>query len=120
VGCGGTSSMAMTADVSAEDQGIKKKTIAREGEVLSEASDEFTVYPNPSDNALEIEIGDATDGPSEVALINQFGQVVIRQGLESHQRTITIEIKHLPEGMYLLQLEQPLRKQFKKVMILHN
>lgn len=63
-------------------------------------SNQVTVYPNPVTNVLTIQINNG--GYDVLRLLNNMGQVVADQSINSN--TNTINLANLPTGMYFLQL----------------
>ncbi|MBK8548139.1 MAG: T9SS type A sorting domain-containing protein [Saprospiraceae bacterium] len=67
---------------------------------------DFTVYPNPSNYKISFEINDVTSSKNYYKIYDMFGAMV-----ESGKLTVdggkiykTVDVSHLPESMYLIQL----------------
>ncbi|MEO6305835.1 MAG: T9SS type A sorting domain-containing protein, partial [Bacteroidia bacterium] len=58
-------------------------------------------YPNPATDILKIETGNSINEFTKIEIINNLGQVVLHQ---THRPNETINIKDLPNGVYLLRL----------------
>lgn len=64
------------------------------------------VYPNPVSDQLQLEVDlESVPDQLEIRLFNALGQEVYYQDLaQATQTQISISVKHLPKGMYTLQL----------------
>lgn len=58
----------------------------------------FTVYPNPTDGILHVQMSDAIMGA--LTIVNATGQEVLR--IETPLLQSTIDLSNLPDGMYIL------------------
>jgi hypothetical protein len=74
--------------------------------VNSEASIDLSLYPNPVQNTLNIQLGQQVKGQVNVRVLDSKGTVVLeRSGLyPANTNFIQLEVGHLPYGKYLLQL----------------
>lgn len=65
-----------------------------------------SVYPNPVSDQLKLEVDlESVSDQLEVRLFNALGQEVYYQNLaQATQSQISISVKHLPKGLYTLQL----------------
>ncbi len=68
-----------------------------------------TLYPNPADDVLDIELGDSL---SDVVVYNSLGQVVRR--LEAVSGTVRIGLENLNAGMYLVRVNGEVTKVVKR------
>ncbi len=68
-----------------------------------------TLYPNPADDVLNIELGDSL---SDVVVYNSLGQVVRR--LEAVSGTVRIGLENLNAGMYLVRANGEVTKVVKR------
>ncbi len=70
---------------------------------VDEAEDDyFRIYPNPATTSLTL--APATNEPQQFRMYTTSGQLVLNQRIQGRN---TIDVSHLPEGIYLLELETP-------------
>lgn len=63
----------------------------------------FIIYPNPSNDEIEILLKNELKGKIDVEIVDEFGKVVIRkESLDPNERKISI--LHLKEGIYFCKL----------------
>lgn len=67
-------------------------------------SDALSVYPNPAQTALTIDIP-ATETLEQVSLRTLTGAIVLKPDLHARQRTTHLDISSLPKGLYLLRVQ---------------
>jgi hypothetical protein len=63
---------------------------------------ELNFYPNPASTSLTIE--PTTNEPQQFRITNASGQLVLSQNIQG--RT-AVDVSHLPEGLYIAELETP-------------
>lgn len=89
----------------------------RQASSISDSSDQnksFTIYPNPSNGQLTIELNqDGLD--TGVFIRNHLGQVVFRQ-LDISPRT-EINLSDLPKGVYVVELMVGNQRSLKKIIL---
>ena len=80
---------------------------------------ELSVYPNPTDQRLEIRLPSKHCG--NVSLVDLTGRVIYQKSAEaeSSQQTLVVPTAELREGMYLLRWQQADRQQVVTVLISH-
>lgn len=74
-----------------------------------------TVYPNPSNGYLHIRLNETLNGAAGVALFNMAGQSVYNRSIQEAE--VTLDLAHLPEGMYILHLNGDAKTQTFKIII---
>jgi hypothetical protein len=71
----------------------------------------FNIYPNPSNNQLNIDIGNAQNNNEKtISIINFQGQVIKSQLVFFQQNHTSIDISDLENGLYLLQVTEENRR----------
>ncbi|GAB4032868.1 M4 family metallopeptidase [Spirosoma jeollabukense] len=78
-------------------------------------SDALLVYPNPVHTALQVELP-GTAVLESLSLKTLTGATVVQPPLRSRQRTATLQLGHLPKGLYLLQVQTPDGTAYRKVV----
>jgi len=74
---------------------------------------EFTTFPNPCTNQLNI----SSDLPiHSVQICDLSGKSVLAKTFDTQQNTYTIDVNHLAKGLYIAQLQSEKGKQFVKVL----
>ena len=108
----GSGAVTVRAYQDGNDQFYAATTVDRTFNVLTVTgdgplwSDALSVYPNPAHTTLVVELpGTAT--LESVSLKTLTGATVVQPLLRSRQRAATLEIGHLPKGLYLLQIQTP-------------
>jgi len=84
------------------------KTLSQEKLKLTD----FSVYPNPAQAELFVDLGSFNSGLSQLQLIDNLGRVVVE--LKSSQRFIQINLPELSSGTYVLKIETPTGIFYKK------
>jgi hypothetical protein len=64
---------------------------------------EVEVFPNPSNSQLTIRLQGNTQEMAEAVVIGANGQVVLRKGIPE-TNDLTLDIRHLPVGWYILKI----------------
>jgi len=59
------------------------------------------VYPNPTSNIVQVELGGATEG-STIVLYNSVGKVVYQRDLQEEDRDFSIDLSNNDPGVYML------------------
>jgi hypothetical protein len=68
--------------------------------VASPPAFEVDIFPNPAENSVYVRLKDVS--PSEITLTNLLGVTVLQQSDDT--QAITLDIAHLPKGLYWLQV----------------
>ncbi|MEY4594084.1 MAG: hypothetical protein RIQ47_494 [Bacteroidota bacterium] len=71
---------------------------------------QFTVFPQPAKDILNVRWNDNVEYPEEIIIWNMFGEKVIQRSAEKP----TVDCSGLPGGMYLLQLNAKGERRVKK------
>lgn len=99
-----------------------KTTIAVSSEVLAieDASIEtlnFKVYPNPATDIIKIDINNVAD--YSITLHNVIGQRVKTNAIIETTNTLSIDTKHLENGIYILKIDNGTSDISKKIIVNH-
>jgi uncharacterized repeat protein (TIGR01451 family) len=75
----------------------------------------ITIYPNPAHDLLYINIPDNTslsfgEGRGEVTITNLLGQTLYSQQPTTNSQLLTIDISDLPNGVYIVKINDEVRK----------
>lgn len=82
-----------------------------------EQPQDFTVYPNPASDQVNIDLGLFRDEAVQLKLYNHYGQVVLQNSFKSVQNDIeSFDLSQLPPGSYILELKTD-REQISKKLI---
>jgi hypothetical protein len=87
-----------------------------EGEVginENEDENEFSIYPNPTNNELNVNITPSSEENSILKILDVTGKVV-RTIIVSGSKTITLNVEELSTGVYFLELTNASGKEVKK------
>ena len=66
----------------------------------------LSIYPNPAHNTLTVDLP-GTQSIEQVSLKTLTGITVAQPSLRTRQHTATVEVGHLPKGLYFLQIQTP-------------
>jgi hypothetical protein len=88
-------------------------------EKIFQAENQCFIYPNPSSDILNIQIHSFYDNDVRFNLFNINGQLAKSEILQNNGTgNFTINVSHLPKGVYILNI-QTKTKQFNKKVIIH-
>ncbi len=82
-------------------------------------NDLFHTFPNPSNSVIWVETTNELESIEEIKLFNLDGQLLLESSQLENQRSIKLDISHLPNGMYLMQCKNRHSMGFSKVIISH-
>jgi hypothetical protein len=79
------------------------------------------VYPSITGGAINIELNAAKNGMAGINIYNQAGALVMKQQttLIQGMNTKTMDLSHLQNGVYILQLSQDNNRSVKKLIVQH-
>lgn len=76
----------------------------------------FNLYPNPANNVLNIDLNGRPEQENIITLFNAYGQIVFSTRVYTSEK-VSINISHLPSGMYLAQLESKEGRSTRKFIV---
>ncbi|WP_161889547.1 M43 family zinc metalloprotease [Pontibacter russatus] len=94
--------------------GDQRSTAVKENLVHITVSD-LVVYPNPATDFITIE-QPARVTVRHVELLNQMGQVLVSE--ETKDRVLRLDVRHLPQGVYILRIKSSSGLERRKVSVL--
>lgn len=83
-------------------------------------ADRASIYPNPADDELTIQLPTAAPKRLQLQMVDQVGRVVNEHFISEGERSKTISTRDLAGGIYLLQLGSGNTSTRKKIMIVHG
>jgi len=83
-------------------------------------ADRISIYPNPADDELTIQLPTAAPQRLPLQMVDQVGRVVNEHFISEGERSKTISTRDLAGGIYLLQLGSGNTSTRKKIMIVHG
>ena len=78
-------------------------------------ADAVTLYPNPAHTTLTVDLP-GTETFESVSLRTLTGATVLQPAIRARQRTATVDVGHLPRGLYILRIQTPNGVADKKIM----
>lgn len=86
--------------------------------VVSRA-EKLSVYPNPTDGHLTLNLETSAVGISRIRIYNNLGIEVWKEGkrIKENQISTEIELKGMPAGMYFLEVENEKGRQIRKIVL---
>jgi PKD repeat protein len=85
------------------------------GEIQTSMSG-FAIYPNPGNGLFRVVVNEA-EGPNSLEFFNTQGQLIFSRELDSGSYAMTVDLRHLPAGVYISRLLSNSGVQIKKVII---
>lgn len=64
----------------------------------------FQLFPNPTSGSVNMTIPQVVRGEATITVTNISGQQVYQQSYNNPQSTLPLQLKHLPAGVYMVQL----------------
>lgn len=80
------------------------KTCARTSSMEKLSLNNLKLYPNPAGNNITVEC-DNLKGAVQITLFNSLGQQVLKQEFQQTGKQLFLDVSKLPEGYYLVKLE---------------
>ncbi|MBX3165124.1 MAG: T9SS type A sorting domain-containing protein [Bacteroidetes bacterium] len=77
----------------------------------------YKLYPNPVNGIINLDFNNVANGDYQVEIINQLGQQVYSENLNSSVNHHTINAEIFSNGIYFLKLSDGLRSETKKLII---
>jgi len=75
-----------------------------------------TIYPNPTKNKINIELKNKTI--TQINLLDALGKLLIHKTIQHNVSKISIDMQHLPNGVYFLQIDAENNNYRQKVILL--
>jgi hypothetical protein len=82
-------------------------------------SDEVTLFPNPVNKEVTIQLPGITTKPISISLFDQVGRTIYVTTMGEGQSTKSITTEDLPSGVYIIQLGSGDQLIKKKIMVVH-
>jgi len=100
---------------------VFKKTIIVENNYPA-TTDNYYVYPNPSSGNFNIYFNDVIDGNYDIQILNSLGQNVYSKAVSVVNRKLihNVDIKNLPNGMYVVNINKGNNQHNIKIIISHQ
>jgi len=80
-------------------------------------SDNFTIYPNPTNGEFFIETSEAMQGEANLSIFNMLGAEVYKSTHNIESNTKIRIAKDFPTGVYLVQINNETKSQTKKLVV---
>lgn len=64
-----------------------------------------TLFPNPTTDLLQLEMGEQAGQPATFALYSYTGQLMARRQVEAVDAIVSFDVRHYPAGSYVVQLQ---------------
>lgn len=76
---------------------------------------ELTIYPNPVSDELNVEFSDVESSDFEIILLDENGRIVLKKKSTGNKHTLNV--KHLANGIYFVQLISKKKNMYAKIII---
>ncbi|TNE54855.1 MAG: T9SS type A sorting domain-containing protein [Bacteroidetes bacterium] len=70
-----------------------------------DSENELLIYPNPSEDKIQIKMEMARNEPSQIQVIDFLGKEVLHQQLQENQQTTELDLSSLEKGIYTLRVQ---------------
>jgi hypothetical protein len=84
------------------------------GQLDNEVMSQLVTYPNPASDEIMVESESFRNNKYELSILNLFGQKVLEQKGKSFNDKLSIDISDLPKGVYVLRVNEFVRRVVKK------
>jgi hypothetical protein len=85
----------------------------------NDISNDFTVYPNPAKNFVDINVTGKTEGPLNISVFNVVGVKVKNMEANAAAKTIQLNVSSLVAGTYFIKISSKKGYCIKKVIVLN-
>jgi hypothetical protein len=92
------------------------------GTDADESNDALTIWPNPTDGAVDIRLNFSEKYIYQVSVVNLLGETVLTKDVESIPglNELHLDLSHLSEGTYFIKIESPEFQSLRKIMLLND
>lgn len=80
---------------------------------------ESTIYPNPTDEQLTINLSKPLPTKAKIHIFNQTGQPVLQQNMLPYEQNLSLNTTQLPNGIYEVILQTDEMHSLGRVIIHH-
>jgi hypothetical protein len=116
-----TSTINLNIDRDVTFTAVFKKTITIENNYPT-TTDNYYVYPNPSSGNFNIYFNDVNNGNYDIQILNSLGQNVYTTSATVVNRKLIqhVEIKNLPNGLYVVNINKDNIQHNIKIIVTHQ
>lgn len=81
---------------------------------------EFTVYPNPANNSIDVKLQSNIIAKGKINLLDLNGKILSYINTQNNLTTYQLDTTNLPDGHYIIQVTSKNKKSSKKIIINHH
>lgn len=81
---------------------------------------EFTVYPNPANNSIDVKLQSNIVAKGKINLLDLNGKILSHINSQNNLTTYQLDTTNLPDGQYIIQVICKNKKSSKKIIINHH
>jgi hypothetical protein len=98
--------------------GSTTATSLQVGEELTATAFNWTVYPNPTTDKVQVQLGPQISGEVDIQLIDGAGKTLDEMTIQKQNAELTqvISLEKLPQGLYLIRLKAKGINEFRKIL----
>jgi hypothetical protein len=85
----------------------------------NDISNDFTIYPNPAKNQINIDVNGKKEGNISITLFNIVGSVVKNTETMQPSKTIKLDVSHLVSGTYFVKISSKKGNCIKKIIVMN-
>lgn len=80
-------------------------------------SEGFTVYPNPTNNYIHLDLTNLSENFNELTLTDVSGKIVLNQSIVINNTPLSLDVNNLPNGIYTISIISNKQVLHKKITI---
>ena len=80
----------------------------------------ISIFPNPSENFINVSLSRVPVGDWTFSLVNINGQIIVNRKFSKDQTNVSLPVSNYPNGNYSVQITDGVSKQSSKLMIAHK
>ncbi len=81
-------------------------------------SNEINVYPNPVNNIIYVNLGNAELKNANIKIYDIFGKVIFQQDFNTYSQKVELNLTSLKSGMYFVHINNGTEKEIRKISII--
>ncbi|MEZ5046492.1 MAG: T9SS type A sorting domain-containing protein [Chitinophagaceae bacterium] len=87
---------------------------------IEKSNIEFTVYPNPANNSIDVKLQSNIVAKGKINLLDMNGKIVSHINTQNNLTTYQLDTTNLPDGQYIIQIINNNKTTSKKIIINHH
>lgn len=110
-----TENLVLKANSAAKTQAQSQEVVENNKNTL-QSTFETSIYPNPTDNVLNVRFDESEGQEFQIQLYNLQGQLMVER-TSANDNVVTLDVANLPAGIYLVKIADDYQTKTQKVII---